>query len=85
MSRDRLELVVRFVRDRQDFAQMHLRWIGFKGEALTSFAKDLPTKPLQRMRERGEALILRGNPRVLCSDSEARRARHVPEHGRPPL
>ena len=46
-------------RHREVFAQVHLRGIGFGGEALALLTEDLPTEPLELVLEGGDLLGLR--------------------------
>src|ERR1700677_2319834 len=59
MGWDALALLDRLCRHREDFAQVHLRGIGFRSEALALLPKELPAKPLELVLERCDLLSLR--------------------------
>jgi hypothetical protein len=59
MGRDALVFVDRLRRRRENFAQVHLRGIGFGSEALALLSKELPAKPLELVFQRCDLLSLR--------------------------
>ena len=61
MSWDALAFLDRLRRCRENFAQVHLRGIGFRSEALALLPKELPAEPLELVLQRYDLLSLRAH------------------------